>query len=758
MSNDLNTGQMHKPGDILLKRFRVEKFLGKGTFAEVYRVMHSHMNVPRAIKVLRKDTRGSGSEDYRKAMERFKIEVQLGSQLDHPNVIKVYDCEEKAGELFLIMECADGGSLKDRLDRGKRLSVEEAVRLGVDICNGLMVLHEKLEAIHRDIKPSNILFAADGIAKIGDLGLAQISGSDSLRSELGTSFSPGHPGTPEYMSPEQESTKGYLLPSSDIFSLGCVLFEALTGKLYKKVYGTHVRDHRADIPLWLDDIVARALAEAPGRVPDDDREPTKRYRKADILRDALERGWQEELHRREEEQKHREAEKRAIKDAEERARRADKEQAQHLAEQRTEEINRLKDEAQSALRQEDWKQAEKLASELAGKGDEGKSAAASLQEQIYQARQAAEERTRRQAEQHAAEITSLQREAKAALSLGQAKRLIAQLENLGADGQFVARRLREQLPNPRIAGVVGTVVGGVVFIALILSEVLSFGGPPVTPTSQHETSIVMAAKTSTFTPTTPTRTPTPMLIFTPQSATFEGLQLLIAEGGTGKILIVEMKSQKIIWEKGGWWGPTCVSIMQNGHILVCEYDGVTEIDREGNKINSLKGVFGSVGDVAALGNNNILVSDGGKGSVMEMDWSGNILWSVTGLHWPSGAVRLSNGHTLVADGTAVLHEFDSDGNLTWSANLSNWAASAQRLSDGKTIVGEADGLQLIDQAGNTIWSKKNYNRITSVNILPTGDFLFSEPDEGKVLVITRNGDIIWTLTGLNLPWVAVLLP
>jgi serine/threonine protein kinase len=298
-----------------------EKFLGKGAFAEVYRVMQSLMNVPRAIKVLRKDTRGAGSDDYRKAMERFKIEVQLGSQLDHPNVIKVYDCEEKAGELFLIMECADGGSLKDRLDRGELLSVEEATRLGADICNGLKALHEKLEAIHRDIKPSNILFAADGTAKIGDLGLAQVSGLDSLRSELGTSFSPGHPGTPEYMSPEQETTKGYLLPTSDIFSMGCVLFEALTGKRYEKVYGTRLRDHRADIPVWLEDIVARALAETQGSVPDDDRDPKKRFRQADIMRRALERGWQEELHRREEEQKHREAEERAIQDAEERGHR-----------------------------------------------------------------------------------------------------------------------------------------------------------------------------------------------------------------------------------------------------------------------------------------------------------------------------------------------------------------------------------------------------------------------------------------------------
>jgi len=459
MPNDLNTGQMHKPGDILLKRFRVEEILGKGAFAEVYRVMHLHMNVPRAIKVLRKDTRGVGSEDYRKIRERFKLEAQLGSSLDHQNVIKVYDCEEKAGELFLIMECADRRSLKYRLDRGERLSVEVAVRLGVDICNGLMALHEKLEAIHRDIKPSNILFAEDGTAKIGDLGLAQVSGSDSLRSELGT-FSPGHPGTPEYMSPEQESTKGYLLPTSDIFSLGCVLFEALTGKHYKKVYGTRVRDHRSDIPVWLEDIVARALVEAPGRVPDDDRVTTKRYRQADIMRRALEHGWQAEKEKQKE------------------AQRIAQEQAQE-ARQRTAEINRLQGEIQSALSRKDWIRVERLVNELAGLGVDGKREAAKLHDQVFnmrkqaeeqreeekakrdeawrkaeQAQREAEELARREAEKRAAEITRLKKKVQAALGQEdwkQAEQVVGELENLGADGKLAAVKLGKRIAQAKQA-------------------------------------------------------------------------------------------------------------------------------------------------------------------------------------------------------------------------------------------------------------------------------------------------------------------
>jgi serine/threonine protein kinase len=306
---------MYNKDDLLLGKYRVEALAGHGSFGEVYHVTHIKLNAPMAIKVLRKDMPGVGSTYIRNARERFSIEAQLGYRLNHPNVIKVSDfIEEKKGELYLVMEYAPGGSLKDRLKKAGPLSVEEAVRLGIKVCAGLQAIHEKLHVVHRDIKPSNILFAEDGTARLCDLGLAQVEGDDSRRSVLG-SLADRHPGTPMYMSPEQQDTKGYLLPSSDIFSLGCVLFEGLTGKPYKTVYGAHVREHRPEIPIWLDEIVGRALEETPGKLPQEDGDQTKRYRLASLMHADLERGWHKEVagqeQEREQEREHREAQERA---------------------------------------------------------------------------------------------------------------------------------------------------------------------------------------------------------------------------------------------------------------------------------------------------------------------------------------------------------------------------------------------------------------------------------------------------------------
>ena len=273
---------MFKKGDILLGRYRVESLAGQGAFGEVYHVNHQTLGRSHAIKILHHDQSGVGSQDYRIAQQRFNIEARLGGLIEHPNLIRVYEFQEEHNQLYLIMEYAAGGSLSQRLKNEGPFSVEQVVRLIQDLCSGLTAIHQTLGAVHRDIKPSNILFSADGTAKIGDLGLAQLPDDNSKRDLYG-SLANNHPGTPQYMSPEQGQSKDYLLPGSDVFSLGCVLFEALTGKLYKANYGTRLREHRPEIPLWLDEIVERALAETPARRPEDDKDRTKRYRLPALL-------------------------------------------------------------------------------------------------------------------------------------------------------------------------------------------------------------------------------------------------------------------------------------------------------------------------------------------------------------------------------------------------------------------------------------------------------------------------------------------
>ena len=127
------------------------------------------------------------------------------------------------------------------------------------MADGLAAIHA-LDVVHRDLKPSNILFDAQGRAKIADLGLAQVPGGPSMRSRL--SQSAPHPGTPAYMSPEQINTSEHLSPASDVYALGAVLFEVLTGRLLRNIKpGTPAQSLRADTPEWLDELLVKMLTK-----------------------------------------------------------------------------------------------------------------------------------------------------------------------------------------------------------------------------------------------------------------------------------------------------------------------------------------------------------------------------------------------------------------------------------------------------------------------------------------------------------------
>lgn len=254
-----------KPDDIILRSYRIEKSIGQGAFGQVYLATHTGLNGKRAVKVLLRDDIGVGSSDYDEYRNRFRQESQLMEWFNHSNIIRVYDFHEEDNILHLIMEYADGGSLRQRMDQLKKegcfFSMEETVKIGIDIANGLAALHQK-DVVHRDLKPSNILFDANGRAIVADLGLAQVPGGASMRSQL--SVPKPHPGTPAYMSPEQETAGSYLRPASDIYTFGLILFEMLTGRGYKSLRpGTRLKSLSPDSPTWLDDLLARMLSENP---------------------------------------------------------------------------------------------------------------------------------------------------------------------------------------------------------------------------------------------------------------------------------------------------------------------------------------------------------------------------------------------------------------------------------------------------------------------------------------------------------------
>ena len=255
----------YNPNDTLLDKYRIETFLGQGAFAEVYHVTHLGLNAPRAVKLLHRDMPGVGSSDYHDCLLRFQLEAQLGAQLDHPHLIRVHDVEQVDDALLLVMEYAPGGSLADRLKAHGSLPVGDALRMARELAEGLAALLA-LDAVHRDLTPSNILFDVQGRAKVADLGLAQIPHGPSARSQQSAPLP--HPGTPAYMSPEQRDTREHLTPTSDIYALGTVLFEALTGRVYRSQRpGTDARALRPDVPVSAAALLARMLAKDPEARP-----------------------------------------------------------------------------------------------------------------------------------------------------------------------------------------------------------------------------------------------------------------------------------------------------------------------------------------------------------------------------------------------------------------------------------------------------------------------------------------------------------
>lgn len=271
--------QVLQPGDTLQGgRYSIGAPVGEGAFAKVYRAQDRRMMRTVAIKVLNRQAPGIGSTDIHDYRQRFVLEAQLGG---HPAgvdyLIPVYNWFEDGEHLALVMAYASGGSLKDRLEKGGCIPWSEALGYVKDAAQGLHVLHEEVGAIHRDIKPSNLMIDANGRLRIADLGLAQIESDLTRRSELGSLAGP-HPGTPAYRSPEHNNWEP-LGPTSDVYCLGCVAFELLTGQTWKKGRrkAMHVRDLQPDVPRWLDRVVMRMLAEVPALNAEDAKDTNLRY-------------------------------------------------------------------------------------------------------------------------------------------------------------------------------------------------------------------------------------------------------------------------------------------------------------------------------------------------------------------------------------------------------------------------------------------------------------------------------------------------
>jgi TolB-like protein/tRNA A-37 threonylcarbamoyl transferase component Bud32 len=203
----------------LADRYTIEREIGAGGMATVYLAHDQKLGRTVALKVLRPELAAALGGD------RFLREIEIAAKLAHPHILALHDCGAADGLLYYTMPFVEGESLRDRLTREKQLPLEDALQIAREVADALGYAHA-LGLVHRDIKPENILFQA-GHAVVSDFGIAKaiaVAGSQRL-TETGLAI-----GTPQYMSPEQAAGEADLDGRSDLYSLGCVLYEMLSGE------------------------------------------------------------------------------------------------------------------------------------------------------------------------------------------------------------------------------------------------------------------------------------------------------------------------------------------------------------------------------------------------------------------------------------------------------------------------------------------------------------------------------------------------
>lgn len=198
--------------------------LGYGGMGKVYLGRHCALDIPVAIKMLRMEYMTD-----RSACERFIQAAKISARLNHPNIVRVYDCGYLEENVFLVMEYISGGSTRDLLDQNGPLQSDHAAFIMLEVCTGLLEA-ERLGIVHRDIKPENIMFDRSGTVKILDLGLSKISGDRRLNQKSITG-SLTSLGTVQYMAPEQAVDAANCDSRADIYSMGVTLYQFCTGKL-----------------------------------------------------------------------------------------------------------------------------------------------------------------------------------------------------------------------------------------------------------------------------------------------------------------------------------------------------------------------------------------------------------------------------------------------------------------------------------------------------------------------------------------------
>ena len=255
---------------ILDHRYELLEHIGGGGMADVYKAHDTILDRMVAVKILHAQL--ANDEEF---LEKFRLEAKGAARLSHPNIVGIYDVGHDAGKYFIVMEYIAGETLKKRVQREGRLSVEESLRIAKEIARALREAHAN-NLVHCDIKPHNILVTADGRVKVADFGIARAVTSSTM------TYNGNIVGSVHYFSPEQaKGTK--ITPKSDIYSLGVVLYEMLTGELpftgetTVSIALKHLQEEPKPIgqydytlPPMVEAIVQRTMAKNPSERPNSD--------------------------------------------------------------------------------------------------------------------------------------------------------------------------------------------------------------------------------------------------------------------------------------------------------------------------------------------------------------------------------------------------------------------------------------------------------------------------------------------------------
>lgn len=259
-------------GQKINDRYQIIKSIGEGGMANVYLAYDTILDRDVAVKVLRGDL--SNDEKF---VRRFQREALNASSLSHPNIVEVYDVGDDNGQYFIVMEYIEGKNLKELTKKRGKLTTTEVVDIMSQIADGLSVAHDSY-IIHRDIKPQNIMILENGLVKITDFGIAMAMNATQLTQTNSVM------GSVHYLPPEQASGKGSTL-KSDIYSMGILMYELLTGNLpyrgdnaveialkHLKEPLPSIREELPDLPQSVENIILKSAAKNPKNRYNDARE------------------------------------------------------------------------------------------------------------------------------------------------------------------------------------------------------------------------------------------------------------------------------------------------------------------------------------------------------------------------------------------------------------------------------------------------------------------------------------------------------